>query len=42
MRENFVTNSKNGTHIDILKERLARGEITEEEFDHLKQKLYPK
>lgn len=35
-------NSKNGTHIEILKERLARGEITEEEFDHLKQKLYPK
>lgn len=33
-------NVKNRTYIDILKERLARGEITEEEFDRLKQKLY--
>ncbi len=25
--------------LDILKERLARGEITEEEYDRLKEKL---
>ena len=26
-------------HLEILKERLAKGEITEEEYDRLKQKL---
>ncbi|WP_458411934.1 SHOCT domain-containing protein [Schinkia sp. CFF1] len=32
-------NPKSEAHTDILKERLARGEITEEEYDRLKQKL---
>jgi len=27
------------TPIEILRKRLARGEITEEEFDHLKKKI---
>ncbi|MEC1743330.1 SHOCT domain-containing protein [Schinkia azotoformans] len=31
--------TRDGTHINILKERLARGEITEDEFDHLRQTL---
>ncbi|MEC1742827.1 SHOCT domain-containing protein [Schinkia azotoformans] len=33
-------NVKIGSHIDILKERLASGDITEEEYDRLKKKLY--
>ncbi len=33
-------NINNYHHINILKERLARGEITEEEYESLKQKLY--
>ena len=33
-------NVKSGSHIDILKERLASGDITEEEYDRLKKKLY--
>ncbi|WP_083888525.1 SHOCT domain-containing protein [Calidifontibacillus oryziterrae] len=33
-------NMKNGSHIDILKERLSRGQITEDEFDQIKQKSY--
>jgi len=28
-----------GSYINILKERLARGEISEDEFEHLKQTL---
>lgn len=41
----FLKTFLNGKNIkndnsDIIKERLARGEITEEEFDRLKQKLY--
>ncbi|KEF37437.1 Short C-terminal domain [Schinkia azotoformans MEV2011] len=31
--------TKSGSHINILKERLARGEITEDEFEHLNQTL---
>lgn len=32
--------TKNHRHIEVLKERLASGKITEEEFDRLNKKLY--
>ncbi|QHE54274.1 hypothetical protein GS400_10065 [Pontibacillus sp. HMF3514] len=32
-------NNQNNNSLDTLKERLARGEITEAEYDRLKQKL---
>lgn len=32
--------TKNHRHIKVLKERLASGKITEEEFDRLNKKLY--
>ncbi|NBI30059.1 SHOCT domain-containing protein [Chengkuizengella marina] len=38
--KNYMNGNKRSTHhIDILKERLARGEITVEEYDRLKEKL---
>ena len=36
---NGSNNRSNQNHLNILKERLARGEITEEEYDKLKEKL---
>ncbi|NDI35250.1 SHOCT domain-containing protein [Chengkuizengella sediminis] len=36
----YINGNRGSTHhIDILKERLARGEITVEEYDRLKEKL---
>lgn len=36
---NFPTQNMNNQALDRLKERLAKGEITEEEYDRLKRKL---
>ncbi|GGD13158.1 SHOCT domain-containing protein [Pontibacillus salipaludis] len=33
------TSNKSSSSLDSLKERLARGEISEEEYDRLKKKL---
>ncbi len=42
LMKNYI-NGNNGPsrnhHIDILKERLAKGEITEDEYDRLMKKL---
>lgn len=42
LMKNYINGNNNTTKsnpIDILKERLAKGEITEEEYDRLKGKL---
>ncbi|MDP5277056.1 SHOCT domain-containing protein [Chengkuizengella axinellae] len=38
--KNYINgNSGSSRHMNILKERLAKGEISEEEYDRLKEKL---
>ncbi|SFP97381.1 SHOCT domain-containing protein [Salibacterium halotolerans] len=36
---NHSSQSSSSHSLEILKERLAKGEISEEEYDHLKRKL---
>ncbi|TMN23344.1 SHOCT domain-containing protein [Lentibacillus cibarius] len=39
---NFVNGGRKQRPLEIAKERLAKGEISEEEYDRLKQKLKDK
>jgi putative membrane protein len=40
LMKNYINGSRKPSNpIDILKERLAKGEISEEDFDQMKEKL---